>query len=65
MMKYYLKRLSTYTEEIIEEYQCEFRPDRSTIDQIFVMRQVMEKCYEYNIDLHILFFFILDKLLTV
>jgi hypothetical protein len=47
-----LKWLSAYTEEIIE-HQCGFRLDRSIMDEIFVMRQVMEKCYDYNIDLHI------------
>lgn len=50
-----LRRLSKYSEEIIGECQSGFRPGRSTIDQIFVMRQSMEKCYEYNIDLHMLF----------
>jgi hypothetical protein len=29
-----------------------FRPNRSTIDNIFVVRQIYEKCYEYNIELH-------------
>jgi len=29
-----------------------FRPNRSTIDNIFIVRQTYEKCYEYNIDLH-------------
>ena len=29
-----------------------FRPHRSTIDTIFIVRQIYEKCYEYNIDLH-------------
>lgn len=49
------RRLSVYAEEILEEYQCGFRPGRSTVDQIFVMRQIMEKCHEYDIQLHILF----------
>jgi len=31
----------------------EFRPNnRSTIDNIFMVRQIYEKCHEYNIDLH-------------
>lgn len=48
-------RLTAYSEENIEEYQAGFRPNRSTIDQIFSLRQAMEKCYEYNIDLHFIF----------
>jgi hypothetical protein len=49
-----LKRLNVYIEEI-GEYQCGFRPNRSTIDQVLVMKQTMEKCYEYNTDQHMLF----------
>jgi hypothetical protein len=29
-----------------------FRPDRSTVDNIFIIRKVFEKCHEYNIQLH-------------
>jgi hypothetical protein len=29
-----------------------FRPNRPTADNIFIMRQKYEKCYEYNIDLY-------------
>ena len=32
-----------------------FRPNRSTIDNIFIVRQIEEKFYEYNIDLHNIF----------
>jgi len=32
-----------------------FRPNRSTIDNIFIVRQIYEKCYEYNIDLYNIF----------
>jgi hypothetical protein len=48
-------RLTKYTEEILGEYQCGLRADRSTIDHIFAIRQTQEKAYEYNIHLHNLF----------
>jgi hypothetical protein len=32
-----------------------FRPNRSTIDNIFIIRQVFEKCHEFNIELHNIF----------
>ena len=32
-----------------------FRPNRSTIDNIFVATQIFEKCYEYNTELHNIF----------
>jgi hypothetical protein len=32
-----------------------FRPDRSTVDNIFIIRQVFKKCHEYNIELHNVF----------
>jgi hypothetical protein len=47
--------LEAYTEEILEEYQCEFRKGRSTTDQIFMLRQIIEKTYEFNVDIHQLF----------
>jgi hypothetical protein len=29
-----------------------FRPDRSTVDNILIIRQHFLKCHKYNIDLH-------------
>jgi hypothetical protein len=32
-----------------------FRPNRSTINNVFIIIQIFEKCYEHNIDLHNIF----------
>ena len=37
------------------EYQSGFRPNRCTIDNIFILRQNIEKCYEFNIEIHNVF----------
>ena len=34
------------------EYHRGFRPNRSTVNNIFTLRQMYEKCYEHNIELH-------------
>jgi sorting nexin-29 len=44
------ERLSTYCEEMVGDYQAGFRRGRSTIDQIFAERQIMEKYYEFDRD---------------
>ena len=46
----FYNRLGKYAESIIGEYQCGFRPGRSTTDHIFNIRQLLEKSYEYNVD---------------
>ena len=47
-----LKRLITnMSEENLREAQCGFRPNRSTTDMIFTVRQVQEKCMKQNMDL--------------
>jgi hypothetical protein len=38
-----LSRLSPYVDEIIGDHQCGFRRNRSTTDQIFCIRQILEK----------------------
>jgi hypothetical protein len=49
------KRLAEHTETKLGEYQNGFRKGKSTIDAIHVMSQIIEKSYEYDIELHILF----------
>jgi hypothetical protein len=43
-----LARLTSYVNEIIGDHQCGFRHNRSTVDQIFYIRQILEKKWEYN-----------------
>ncbi|XP_038077400.1 uncharacterized protein LOC119745248 [Patiria miniata] len=51
-----LNRLVTaISEENLPEAQCGFRPGRSTIDMIFAVHQVQEKCKEQNMDLYAVF----------
>jgi hypothetical protein len=50
-----LEWLKEYSEEILGEYQCGFGPQRRTTDHIFVVRQIQEKFYVHDIDLHLLF----------
>jgi len=46
-----LNKLKPYGEEIVGEYQRGFRRGKSTMGQIYVVKQVMEKYYEYNQEL--------------
>jgi hypothetical protein len=48
-------RLTTYAEDLLIQEQNGFRRNRSTTDNIYIMRQILEKCYEYNIEMHVLF----------
>jgi len=44
-----------YAEEIIGDYQCEFRHNKSTIDHIFCTLQILKKKWKYNEAVHHLF----------
>jgi hypothetical protein len=43
-----LARLTPYVSEIIGDHQCGFHHNRSTMDQIFYIQQILEKKWEYN-----------------
>jgi len=44
--------LIPYAKEIIEDLQCGFRRNKSTIDHIFFIRQMLENKWEYNEEVH-------------
>jgi hypothetical protein len=46
------KRLKPYIEESLGEYQNGFRRDNTTTDNIFVISNILEKCYEYYLTMH-------------
>jgi hypothetical protein len=48
-------RLAKTVEIQLSDAQMGFRPKRSTIDNISIIRQVFEKCHEFNIELHNIF----------
>jgi hypothetical protein len=47
--------LSPYIDEIIGDHQCGFQHNRSSIDQIFCICQILEEKWEYNEIVHQLF----------
>ncbi len=49
------KRARTVIEPKLGEEQHGYRKDRSTLDPIFILRMVMEKCWEFNINLYCAF----------
>ncbi|CAF4947807.1 unnamed protein product [Pieris macdunnoughi] len=52
---YYLTKLQPYVENTIGQYQCGFRRNRSTMDQVFALRTILEKMTEFGIPTHHLF----------
>jgi sorting nexin-29 len=50
-----LSGLVPYIDEVIGDHQCWIRRNRSTTDQIFCIRQILEKKWEYNETIHQLF----------
>ena len=49
------EKLKPFLQNIIGNYQCGFRPGKSTTDQIFTLRRLLEKTLEFQIDTHHLF----------
>ena len=47
-----LDRMKSKTEEAITENQFGFRPNRGTVDPIFIVRQIIEKAREHQVPLH-------------
>jgi hypothetical protein len=50
-----LARLTLYVNEVIGDHQCGFRRNRSIMDQIFYILQILEKKWEHNGTVHQLF----------
>lgn len=50
-----LSKLTSFTEDTIEVYQCGLRRNRSTTDQIFRIRQLLDKKWEIGEAIHRLF----------
>ena len=50
-----LKRIQTLGKQVYPESQCGFRSKRSTVDMIFSLRQLQEKCREQQKPLYIAF----------
>ena len=56
MARVILNRITQYLlDDVVSESQCGFRRNRGTIDMIFAVRQIQEKCREQNQNLYILF----------
>ena len=50
-----LPRLQVIANKILPESQCGFRTSRSTVDAVFSLRQIQEKCVEQHRPLYVVF----------
>ena len=50
-----LVRMENLLSDILPESQCGFRRERSTVDMIFSLNQIQEKCKEQNLDIYMVF----------
>ena len=50
-----LVRLQKLAERVYPESQCGFRAERSTVDMVFSLRQLQEKCREQQMPLYVAF----------
>ena len=50
-----LNRLQRLAERVYPESQCGFRAERSTVDMVFSLRQLQEKCREQQMPLYVAF----------
>jgi hypothetical protein len=48
-------RLKKYTEHITGEYQAGFRSGKSTTDQTFTVKNILEKAWEHYVEIHQIF----------
>jgi hypothetical protein len=48
-------RLLPHPTAVVQHFQAGFQSGKSTTDQLFAMRQILEKCNEFNITTHHLF----------
>jgi hypothetical protein len=48
-------RLIPHSNAAVQHYQAGFQSGKSTTDQLFALRQILEKCNEFNITTHHLF----------
>lgn len=49
-----LDRIKLWSEEILEYYQADFWQNRFTIDQIFILQQLLQKMWKYDKSVHML-----------
>ena len=47
--------IPSIAEKNLPESQCGFRRNRSTVDMVFAVRQIQEKCIEQNMSLYVVF----------
>jgi len=50
-----LNRLKLYIKKIIGDYQAGFMASKSTLNQIHIVKQIIQKNHEFNKDIHLLF----------